>query len=142
MTSYSSQVTTLGSNPNFFLNSKNLFNDFLQLLIFLSTELFRTNTLHRWYSALDFNYCLHICFCESHLSKLCAQLATSHSTSKFFLFTQKYLPLSIISTSHFSYSSLLIWTILYIHEKKKCFWWHKILNNFSLNSLILYYSIS
>ena len=106
------------SSPNFFLNFKNLFDDFLQLLIFLSTKSFRKNTLHRWYFALGVNSCLYYCFFRSHLSKVCAQLATSHSISKSFLFIQKYLLLSITSILHFSYSSLLIWSILYIRKKK------------------------
>ena len=133
MISCSSQVTKLGSNPNFFLNSKNLFDDFLQLLIFFSTKPFRTNTLHGWYFTLGVNSCLYFCFSRSHLSKIGAQLATSDYTSKSFLFTPKYLPLSIISTSHFLCSSLLIWAILYIHKKKIVFYYrHKVINNFWL----------
>ena len=124
MISCSSQVTTSGSNPNFSLNSKNYLYDFLQLLIFLPTKSFRTNTLHRWYSVLGVNSCLYFCFSRSHLSKICAQLATSDSTSKSFLFTQKYLPLSIISTSHFSYSSSYYYSSarfepFYMYTRKK-----------------------
>ena len=121
MISCSSQVTTSGSNPIFCWNSKNFFDYFLQLLIFLSTKSFRTNTLHPWYAALGVNSCLYFCFSDSHLSKIWAQLVTFDFTSKSFLFTQKYLLLSITSTSHFLYFSLLIWMILYIHKKKIIF---------------------
>ena len=121
MITCSSQVTKLGSNPYFFLNFKDLFDDFLQLLIFFPTKSFRTNTLYCWKFVLGINSCLYFCFFGSHLSKICAQLASSYSTSKTFLFTQKYLSLSIISTLHFLYSFLLIWSILYIHGKKRFF---------------------
>ena len=124
MISCLSQVTTLMSSPNVFLNFENLFDDFLQHLIFLSTKSFRANTLHRWYLALDVNSCLYFCFFGSHLSKICAQLATSDFTYNSFLFTQKYLPLSITSILHFSYSSLLIWSILYMHKKKIIFFYN------------------
>ena len=118
MISYLSQVTTSGSNSNFFLIFKKFFGDFLQLLIFLLTKSFRTNLVNSRNSVLGINSYLHFCFSGLHLSKICAQLAISHSTSKSFLFTQKYLHLSIISTSHFSYPFLLIWTIFYIQKKK------------------------
>ena len=121
MISCLSQVTTLMSSPNVFLNFENLFDDFLQHLIFLSTKSFRANTLHRWYLALDVNSCLYFCFFGSHLSKICAQLATSDFTYNSFLFTKKYLPLSITSILQFSYSSLLIWSILYMDKKKIIF---------------------
>ena len=68
----SSQVTTSRSNHNFFLNSKNFLDDFLQLLIFLSTKSFRTNLLYGWNSVLGINSCLYFCFSGSHLSKICA----------------------------------------------------------------------
>ena len=149
MISCSSLVTTSGSNPNVFLNSKNFFDDFLELLIFLSTKSFGTNTLHRWCSALGVNSCLYFCFSRWHLLKICAQLATSDSTSKFSLFAQKYLPLSIISISHFYI--LLCWFEPFYtctHTQKtffdglkcsiifECFSF-----NFCFKSLILYYLI-
>ena len=147
MISSSSQVTTTGSNPNFFLNSKIFLDDFLQLLIFLLTKSLCTNLLHGWNSVLGINSCLYFCFSGSHLSKICAQLVTSDSIFKSFPFTQKYLPLSIISTSHFVYP-FCCFEPYYIYIRKKYFDGIKysiIFYCFSLNfcfkSLILYYSI-
>ena len=104
---------------------------------FFSTKSFCSNTLHCWYSALGINSCQYVCFFGSHLSKVCAQLATSDFTSNFFQFTQKYLPVSIISTSHFLYPSLLILPFYTYLRKKKNFWWHEILNKFSRFALAI-----
>ena len=118
MISWSSQVNLSGSYPNIFLNSKSFFDVTPRLLIFLSTKLLCTNTLHCWNSVSGVNCCLYFCLSGQYLSKICAQFLYSDSISKSLLFNQKYLPLSWISASHFY--MLIYWfhSLLYIHIKK------------------------
>ena len=71
MISCLSQVTTSGSNPNFFFYSKNFFDDFLQLLSFLSTKPFRSNLLHGWNSVLGINSCLYFFFWITFIKNQC-----------------------------------------------------------------------
>ena len=72
--SCSPKLYSLGSNPNFSLNSKNCSDVSLRLLIFLSAESFLTNLSNGQNFILGINSYPHFCLIGSHLSKIAAQL--------------------------------------------------------------------